>query len=502
MYTRWKKAGRLAGFLLLLVILLTLGPSGGDASPGAVETIGCVQDLLAFARSVNEGESYQGRTVTLTASLDMTGVRSEPIGRPEKGLACIFQGTFDGGGHAITGLAVTGGSQGSAGLFAELHNATVRDLSLDAAIAANGPGAVGALAGWMVNTTVRNVLVTAQVTAARWDMPEDGAAAVGVVAGKATGRTVMDHVAARGSAAGAGAFRWAVYVGGFIGYIQGGGSITNCYTTATAFCNDAGVYVGGFFGGAVSPPALSDSYAASFVTGSRATSGAFAGYCDGGSARNVWFDRELDPNLAGAASPAGCPLNDALQGETTQVMQDSVFPTRLGGAFTQAEPGQNRGYPVFRYDAPQPAPTETPEPTPEPSAEPTATPEPSVEPTASPEPSAGPTASPEPSAGPTASPEPSAGPTASPGPSPTFCPIVPSAAPEAPTETPAGPTVSCPAPTGPSAAPAAGPAVPAGAASSPGAPRTGDDNALLPWAPLALLCCWLLAGLIGRHRPL
>ncbi len=424
MFIRWKTAGRVAGFLLLALFLLTMGPSGAEAGPGAVTAIGSAQDLLAFAESVNGGESYAGRTVTLTADIDLAGQAFTPIGRPDKGMAHVFQGTFDGGGHAITGLAVTGGVGGSAGLFAELHNATVQNLSLEARVSANDPCAVGALTGWMVNGTVQNVLVNAQVTAADWSSPEDGCAAVGIIAGKATGRTVLDHVAARGSAAGAGAFRWAVYVGGIIGYIQGGGSIANCYTTAVVFCNDAGVYAGGFFGGAVDPPPVANSYAAAFVTGGRATSGAFAGYAQGGSAANVWYDKDLAGTLEAVGAPGGSPLGQALKGESTGIMQDSAFPSRLGGAFAQAGPDQNLGYPVFRYEAPAPEPSATPEPSPEPTAtpkpspEPTATPTPSPEPTSTPTPSPEPTATPEPSPEPTATPKPSPEPTSTPEPSP------------------------------------------------------------------------------------
>ncbi len=494
MRIRWKTAGRRAGFLLAILHLVFLGPSDPGAVPGLVTRIGGPEDLAAFAESVNAGESYAGRTVTLTADISMAGVDFAPVGRPDRGPDHIFQGTFDGGGHAVTGLALTAGEgAGGVGLFSETYNATVRDLTLQVS-AANGPGAVGGLVGWMVNGTVKNVLMEAHVTAARLDAPEDGCAAAGIIAGKATGRTVMDRCAARGSVNGAGSFRWAVYVGGFIGYIQGGGDIANCYTTAGAYANDAGEYVGGFFGGAVSPPAVRDSYAAAYAIGSAATAGAFAGYCSGGAAPfNVWYDGELNGALPAVGSPADSPFGEALRSERTGPMQEAAFPSRLSAAFYPAGPGQNRGYPVLDFEAPAPPPA-----TPEPTAEPTATPEPTAEPTVTPEPTAEPTVTPEPTAEPTATPETTAEPTVTPGPTtePTVTPE-PTAEPTVtpgPTEAPAAPAVYVYGGSG------GGGAAPAGDGGASAGPKTGDSAALLPWAVTMLVCAAALAVLAQRKR--
>lgn len=467
MFIRWKTAGRAAGFLLSLLMLLSQDSSAAEP----VTEIGSAEALLAFAQSVDGGESYAGRTVSLTDDIDMAGRTFTAIGRPDLSLSHLFQGTFNGGGHAITGLAVTPGKGGdSVGLFAELYNATVKNLVLDVSVAANGPGAVGGLAGWMVNGTVKNVLVAARITAARWDRPEDGSAAAGIIAGKATGRTVMDRCAARGSVNGAGSFRWAVYVGGFLGYIQGGGSICNCYTTAGAYANDAGVYVGGFFGGAVNPPTVRNSYAAAYAVGSAATTGAYAGYCTGGtgSAVNVWYDGELNGALPGVAAPADSALSGALCPETTAVMQDSVFPSRLSDAFCQAAPGQNRGYPVLDLEAPAPPPA-----TEEPSSTPRTV-------------------------------------------SPTEEPVQPSETPAIPTKTPTTTSECSPSPTAPPATPAAastprtvylaggGAGTGSGGAPAGGGstlPKTGDGTALLPWAALLILCAGALAGILRRRGP-
>ena len=82
-------------------------------------------ELVYFAQSVNvDGETYAGKTVKLTADIDLAGKKWIPVGQTQ---VSSFQGTFDGQGHTIKNMTVnyTGtNSNYACGLFGwiELHN--------------------------------------------------------------------------------------------------------------------------------------------------------------------------------------------------------------------------------------------------------------------------------------------------------------------------------------------------------------------------------------------
>ena len=82
-------------------------------------------ELVYFAKTVNvDGETYAGKTVKLTADIDLAGKKWIPVGQTQ---VSSFQGTFDGQGHTIKNMTVnyTGtNSNYACGLFGwiELHN--------------------------------------------------------------------------------------------------------------------------------------------------------------------------------------------------------------------------------------------------------------------------------------------------------------------------------------------------------------------------------------------
>ncbi len=86
-------------------------------------------DLVSFAKSVNAGNNYSGKTVMLADDIDLAGIEWTPIGQTG---ATTFSGVFDGQEHTISNLNVdisdlTGNDDG-AGLFGwiEEHTASVQ----------------------------------------------------------------------------------------------------------------------------------------------------------------------------------------------------------------------------------------------------------------------------------------------------------------------------------------------------------------------------------------
>lgn len=125
---------------LLLAAALTVGLLPAYAADSGTIEIATVKQLSELSRSCTLDTWSQGKTVVLTADLDLTGEDFEPIP--------TFGGVFDGGGHTISGLTITrSGSQ--QGLFRYVQQgAAVRNLNVSGRIApAGSAGSVGGIVG-------------------------------------------------------------------------------------------------------------------------------------------------------------------------------------------------------------------------------------------------------------------------------------------------------------------------------------------------------------------
>ena len=169
--------------------------------------------LLAWNEAAQKDRSIN---CTLTADIDLTGKGWTPIGTDYDN---SYTGTFDGGGHTITGLTVTTNDE-YAGLFGYLSNFN------------NAAG------------TVKNVVMDGiQITC------NHRLGYAGGVAGFSWG--TIENCSVSGSVSGT------VYVGGVVG-AQIGGSITGCSSSATV---KGTVDVGGVAGQTNSSATLTACYA-------------------------------------------------------------------------------------------------------------------------------------------------------------------------------------------------------------------------------------------------
>ena len=96
-------------------------------------TINNAAQLAGLARDVNSGNTYSGKTVTLTADLNLDNKAWAPIGNLTAYPGQSFNGTFDGGNHTIYNLKCDGDNVGThevAGLFGStvgpIRNITVK----------------------------------------------------------------------------------------------------------------------------------------------------------------------------------------------------------------------------------------------------------------------------------------------------------------------------------------------------------------------------------------
>ena len=201
----------------------------GGGESGAAEDLGYIYDsntntytvyntngLMNIAELVNGGKT--DINITLTADIDLTGKGWTPIGTDYDN---SYTGTFDGGGHTITGLTVTTNDE-YAGLFGYLNRA-----------------------GTVKNVVMEGVQITSN---------QIYGGSIGGVAGSSYG--TIENCSVSGSISGT------VYVGGVV-CVQIGGSITGCSSSATV---KGTVDVGGVTGQTNSSATLTACYATGNVT--------------------------------------------------------------------------------------------------------------------------------------------------------------------------------------------------------------------------------------------
>ena len=172
--------------------------------------------LLNVAELVNGGKT--DINITLDKNIDLTGKDWTPIGTDYDN---SYKGTFDGGGHTITGLTFTTNDE-FAGLFGWLNRA-----------------------GTVKNVVMEGVQITSN---------QIYGGSIGGVVGYSWG--TIENCSVSGSVSGT------VYVGGVVG-VQIGGSITGCSSSATV---KGTVDVGGVAGQTNSSATLTACYATGNVT--------------------------------------------------------------------------------------------------------------------------------------------------------------------------------------------------------------------------------------------
>ena len=155
--------------LLMLAVMLPVTAMADEAPAGYTENGNSVSisdeaGLKWFAQQVNNGNTYEGKTVTLTN--DVTVTNWTPIG--QKGSDTNrFKGTFDGNAKTVTIKGITNGSDNYAAFFGGTTNATIKNLTVAGAITgANVAGIVARADGGLIENCHNKATVTGSIKAA------------------------------------------------------------------------------------------------------------------------------------------------------------------------------------------------------------------------------------------------------------------------------------------------------------------------------------------------
>ena len=242
----------------------------GGGESGEAEDLGYIYDsntktytvynangLMNIAELVNGGKS--DINITLTADIDLTGKDWTPIGTDYDN---SYKGTFDGGGHTITGLTFTTNDE-YAGLFGWLNRAgTVKNVVMEGVQITSNQiygGSIGGVAGYSWGT-IENCSVSGSVSGTVYVGGVVGAQIDGSITGCSSSATVKGMVD----------------VGGVAGQTNGGATLTACYATGNVTLEiDPKKNIAG--GGLVGMNAGS-SLLACYATGNVTSTGSSTGY--------------------------------------------------------------------------------------------------------------------------------------------------------------------------------------------------------------------------------
>ena len=219
-------------------------------------TVTSADGLMNVAELVNGGKT--DINITLDTDIDLTGKGWTPIGTDYDN---SYKGTFDGGGHTITGLTFTTNDE-YAGLFGWLNRAgTVKNVVMEGVQITSNQiygGSIGGVVGYSWGT-IENCSVSGSVSGTVYVGGVVGAQIDGSITGCSSSATV----------------KGTVDVGGVAGQTNSSATLTACYATGnvTIEINPAKNIAGGSLVGMNAGSSLLACYATGNVTSTGSSTG-------------------------------------------------------------------------------------------------------------------------------------------------------------------------------------------------------------------------------------
>lgn len=262
---------------------------GTKEEPWLIEN---AEQLAYLAQQVNNGTDYEREHFLLVSDLDLGGKEWTPIGTDGN----PFWGGFDGGGHTITGMTITGKEASYVGLFGECHNFTtassyIKSVTVKGANI-SGKSFVGAIAG--VGANISDCYSIENTICARRQVGGVCGSLIGNISGCYNSSSVS------GISTAGGIMGTASYEGNV-----GNGVVQYCYNIGAVTVSQQDSYVGGITGASANRYDISNCLNCGKITGNGKNVGGIAGSTDSNDMNfigNCYYNSDL--NNAGVGEGA------------------------------------------------------------------------------------------------------------------------------------------------------------------------------------------------------
>ena len=123
--------------------------------------ISTAKELAGMAYLVNNNyTSFEGKTIKLTADINLGEKYWEPIGMGNT----KFEGTFDGDGHRIYNVHINEGDRlYRSGFWVSVVNATLKNFKLLGNVSIDGDTTIGLVAGRATKSTISDIYVDSTI---------------------------------------------------------------------------------------------------------------------------------------------------------------------------------------------------------------------------------------------------------------------------------------------------------------------------------------------------
>ena len=201
-------------------------------------SISTAAQLAGLAKLVNDGNNFSGKTIKLTADIDLNSKEWTPIGTQGN----PFKGVFDGGQHSVANLKLENtDDSGSAmiGLFGNINSGTVSNLTVSGEVSEGGIACDGGITGNAASATIVNCISSVKII-------DTMGSYIGGIAGNISGNTTIKNCSYTGEMSGV----ELTCAGGIVGQIEDSGKVQNSYAVGTLAvpADGSGTFAGGIVG--------------------------------------------------------------------------------------------------------------------------------------------------------------------------------------------------------------------------------------------------------------
>lgn len=325
-------------------------------------TISTAEEFAGVAQLVQSGTTFAGKTIIISADIDLNGNLWTPIGAYPK----LFSGKVEGDNHTISNLWINTPGLDFAGLFGYTVTSSFTNININTAniigldsvgtlvanlfdngsvencsainISVNGGNNTGGLVGGLVqNSTISKSHAIGDVV---------GAVQVGGLVGSGWTNVQINECYSEGSVTAS--HLGGGLVGAFSFAFSGTSIVNNSYSRSSVIV--ANERAGGLIGGADNGLLVKNSYSTGTVSAFDFAGGVI-GFWGNINMENMYFDSESSAITDGVGGFGGAPVTPDITAKTTTEMKTSEIINLLNAGSTESpwsvDLNTNDGYPVL-----------------------------------------------------------------------------------------------------------------------------------------------------------